>query len=112
MLCCVSTVALHPNGETVIIGMENGEINIVNAEQPALQISTPLSYITDIAFNSTGNLFVAVGLVLDANNYSQLRLLDEETIGVSTVAFSSDDRILVLGNGDGTIRLWGVPSDG
>jgi WD40 repeat protein len=112
MLCCVSTVALHPNGETVIIGMENGEINIVNAEQPALQISTPLSYITDIAFNSTGNLFVAVGLVLDANNYSQLPLLDEETIGVSTVAFSSDDRILVLGNGDGTIRLWGVPSDG
>jgi WD40 repeat protein len=111
-MCCVSSVALHPNGETIIVGMENGEIDIVNAEQPILRISTPLSYITDIAFNSTGSLVVAEGLVLDVDNYSQLRLLDEETIGVSAVAFSSDDRILALGNGDGTIRLWGVPSDG
>ena len=66
--------------------------------------------ITSLAWNSDGTLLaIANGLtidLIDTVSYKRVALLTGHTQDVSSVAFSPDDRWLVSGSDDHTVKLW------
>jgi len=117
---------LNPNGDMIAISTlrpPTMRVFDVQTRSEALQLTAQRNFLaTDMVFNSDGSLLVAAtgisaptedeidGLVVwDIGTGTQLTTLEGHLASVLAVEISLDNRVIVSGSEDGTIRLWGIP---
>lgn len=109
----IVTLGITPDGETLIVGSNDGQltaINLNNLEPIYSQLASTNPY-SDIAFSSDGRLFAISSkqrvIVLETETGRIISSLNRHNGNVSSVAISPDDRILVSASGeDLTLKIW------
>jgi WD40 repeat protein len=123
-------IAFNPSATLLAAGDINNTIRIWNPgeafrsgvdgyPQPVMELKhngTPESFhalIWRLTFSPDGGLLVSAGgdhmvHIWDLNTGDLKATLDQHTRGVTSLALSSDGRLLVTGSLDGTVQFWGV----
>ena len=122
----VRTVSLHPTGKAVASGGHDETVRIWNLAQPdAPTVVLPHSTIvTSVLYSPDGRwLSWSTGdsrpgsksgavWISPADRPNEKRVLAHDLPSVECLAFTSDGRVLVAGDFDGTVRLWDAESGG
>ena len=110
--------AFHANGEWLLLGRNDGTIDVVNAlDGSTVQtLEGHSDAVQAFAFRPDGRMMVTGDEAGDVNLWwtRSWRLDDAPFDGhddwVRSVDFSSDGRFVATGGADGDVRLWGIPS--
>ncbi|MDY6897728.1 MAG: pentapeptide repeat-containing protein, partial [Cyanobacteriota bacterium] len=113
-----TSIALHPDGETVATANAHQEISLWNIftgkRFKTFQVEHNC-HITALAFNNTGNILATGSASADAtiklwdiSDGNCLLTCSGHDLAIKSLAFSADDKILASGSVDNTIRLWNV----
>ena len=109
----VSSVAISPDGSTVLSGNRQGEIVVWNVHggRKLRTIDGHLVTVNSIVFSPDGKTFVSGSAdktvkVWDLAGAKELRTLKGHTNWVTSVAISPDGRTIASGSWDKTVRLW------
>lgn len=117
-----SAIALDPEGEILISGHSNGQLNIwdVNHGERLRSISGHSKPIKSLAFSPDGKWLVSSALdkhpriwkvSTRGNELFPTFILNGHEGPVNSVAFSPDSRMVATGSDDHTIRLWEIPQE-
>ncbi|MCB0186268.1 MAG: WD40 repeat domain-containing protein, partial [Caldilineaceae bacterium] len=111
----LETVAITPDGQTVAIGDEYGEIRFYRVADGQLQqqLTAHTNTVTALSFSADGRLLASCAHDQTARIWScpsgqLLHTLAIQTGSQYTVAFSGDGRLLASGAGDATIYIWDI----
>lgn len=112
----VLSVAFGRGGDRLAWGSADGSARLwdlrTGKQRPLLDVR--YGWVTCVALARTGGLAASTGTYLntirlwDTASCKQLLALELESKGW-TVAFSPDSKLLAVGDGAGTIRIWSVP---
>lgn len=115
----IQDMAWSPDGTTIVTGADDGTVRFWNAqtgqEQSLFTLDVPVS---TVAYSSNGQ-FVAVGLaqsdgrviLIDATSYGMVAEYQVTSAGVSSLAFSPDNTMLLVGGSDNTFAIYDTQSD-
>jgi hypothetical protein len=110
----IRDIAWSPDGSTIVTGSEDGTIRFWNASTgEQLGMIATERPISSIQYSNSGQ-FIAVGLtssngqvlLLDANLYGQIAQYQVTSSGISSLAFSPDDSLLVVGGTDNVFAVY------
>lgn len=111
----LETVAITPDGQTVAIGDEYGEIRLYRVADGQLQqqLTAHTNTVTALSFSADGRLLASCAHDQTARIWAcpsgqLLHTLAIQTGSQYTVAFSADGRLLASGAGDATIYIWDI----
>jgi WD40 repeat protein/predicted Ser/Thr protein kinase len=110
----VQSVAFSPNGKRLAIGMQNGQVSILDfvTGRQSFSFHEHSGPVYTICFSHDGRLLASGGrdhrVVLYDVRQRVAVPLEGHRDGVSAVAFAPDDKTLVSTSWDGTIRFWSV----
>ena len=106
--------SISPDGETIIAGTENGGIPVFSAADGKLLkvLNFRNSAITDINFQSSGDLFLTASkegktVVWDSKKLTPLFVIDGHNSTVVSAFFAGNDHIVTAGE-DGLLRIWKI----
>jgi WD40 repeat protein len=112
----VNCLEFSGDGNLLATGHYDGTIRLwdINTGQIFFEIGTP-GVVESLAFSSDGKLLASGDNYADhairlwsVDTGELLRILEGHTHGVVSMAFSGDDRYMVSGAYNGTLRLWGI----
>jgi WD40 repeat protein len=109
----ITSVALSADGQMVASGSFDGKTKLWSVRKSKL-ICTLKDMAKDVALNADGQILATASSstgtakLWNAKTGRVLRTLTLQTGSVSSVALSTDGRILASGNSDGTINIWGI----
>lgn len=122
----VGSVAFSPDGKKVISGGWDGRINLwdVNTGKLEKTLAGRAGWVQEVVFSADGNLIAVGGSPgngLSADSKGSIELwnpqngtLEKTLMGhrqvVNGLAFSFDNKTLVSGSSDSTVRLWHLSS--
>lgn len=120
----VCTVSLHPTGKVVASGGHDGTVRVWNLAQPdaATVVLPHATSVTSVLYSPDGRwLSWSTGdsrpgsksgavWISPADRPNEKRVLAQDLPSVECLAFTSDGRVLVAGDFDGTARLWNAES--
>lgn len=111
----LETVTISPDGQTVAIGDEFGEIRLYRVAdgQIQLQLTAHTNTVTALAFSADGRLLAScahdqTARIWHTQSGRLLHSLTRQTGSLYTVSFSTDGRLLATGAGDAIIYIWEV----
>ncbi len=111
----IVTLGVTPNGKTLIVASNDGQITAVDLENLELKYSQRLraNPYSDIAFSSDGKLFAVTNeeniVLFDTEKGKKIRTLQGHSSNVSNLSISPDNRILVSVSGnERTIKVWNL----
>ena len=109
----IVSLGAAPDGKTLIVASNDGQVTAVDLENLESKYSQPLrpNPYSKIAFSSDGKLFAIPSkqdvVLYDTETGRTVRTLRGHTGNISGLAISPDDRILVSVSGeDWTIKIW------
>ena len=109
----IITLGVSPNGKTLIVASNDGQITAIDLEnlEPKYSQRLQANPYSDIAFSSDGKLFAVTNkkniVLFDAEKGKKIRTLQGHSGNVSSLSISPDNRILVSVSGqERTIRVW------
>ena len=109
----VTSVALSPDGRTVVTGSWDGTARLwdVDGGRELRVLKGHESWVSGVAFSPDGRTVVTGSLddtarLWEAATGRELQVLKAHSKTVTAVAFSPDGRIVATGSEDGTVRLW------
>ena len=111
-----ATAALSPDGQTFVIGGEEGKVALWHTRQPGppTMLEGHKALVPSVAFSPDGKWIASASwdgtIGLWQPNGRNIRFLRGHNGGVWCVAFSLDGRTLASGANDGTIKLWNLAS--
>jgi WD40 repeat protein len=111
-----ATAALSPDGQTFVIGGEEGKVALWHTRQPGppTMLEGHKALVQCVAFSPDGKWIASaswdgtIGLWQPSGR--NIRFLRGHNGAVWGVAFSRDGRTLASGANDGTIKLWNLAS--
>lgn len=103
------------NGSIIAFSMEKQTIkvwNISSTKEQTLKSKSPGNML-DVAISNDGTLLAAASAsgvieIYDLATSELLQTLDTHTSPVDQITFSADQKYLISGSDDGTVRLWGL----
>ena len=103
------------NGSIIAFSVEYQTIEIWNmvSDQKQTIISKAPGHMLDVAISNDGTLLAAASAsgvieIYDLATLELLKTLDTHTSKVNQITFSNDQKYLISGSDDGTVRLWGL----
>ena len=102
----IVTLGVTPDGKTLIVGSNDGQITAVDLENLEIKYSQRLraNPYSDIAFSSDGKLFAVTSkediVLFDTEKGQRIRTLQGHSTNVSNLSISPDNRILVSVSGN------------
>lgn len=111
----IDTLRFSPDGAQVTAVTDAGDLLVWSVAAPETPLLTG-SGATTAVYSSNGQ-FLAVGRtsgaidVLNATDGTAITTLTGHLGAVRSLAFSPDNRLLLSGSDDGTVRLWNTQSD-
>jgi len=108
-----------PDGNRIITGSDDGTIRVWDASTgtslSVIEVGVP---VTSLAYSTNGQ-FIAVGLgqedgrvlLLDGTSYTQVSEYQVTSAGISSLAFSPDNSMLVVGGADNIFTVWNTQND-
>ena len=112
----VRRVAFSPNGNTIALGMEDGQVSLWDfiTRQPLARFHGHTNEVNALCFSRNGLFLASAGtdrrVVLYYLRQGVSTLLQGHRAGLSGLAFAPDNKTLVSASWDGTIRFWSVAS--
>ena len=115
----IRDLAWSPDGGTIVTGSDDGTVRfwdaLTGAQISVVEVGVPVS---TVAYSGNGQ-FVAVGLsqadgrvlILDGSTFAQISEYQMTSAGVSSLAFSPDSTMLIVGGSDNTFAVWSTQSD-
>ena len=104
-----------PNGSIIAFSVEYQTIEIWNMVSDKKQtiISKAPGHMLDVAISNDGTLLAAASAsgvieIYDLATLELLQTLDTHTSKVNQITFSNDQKYLISGSDDGTVRIWGL----
>jgi WD40 repeat protein len=111
----VRKVTFSPDGNWIVLGMDNGQVAIWDFGTGRLSYSFQehSGAISALCFSHNGRLLASGGIdhravIYDLGQRRVTARLDGHQLGVHALAFAPDDKTLVSTSWDGTIRFWSV----
>lgn len=110
----LSAVSISPDGTQVLIGTENGEIELWdwdNAQQPLIRRAAHEHRVTVLVYSPDGNSFITASddrrtVVWDSHTLEQLFELPSIAANTRTACFIPASNRLVTGTVYGDVHLW------
>ncbi len=113
-------VLLSPSKELILANSDNsrssGDVRLIRVKDGHyITALWATKYISSIAFSPDSKIIATASLedaaiqLWRAHDGALLSRLLGHTMPASALAFSADDKVLVSGAHDGTIRVWGIP---
>jgi WD40 repeat protein len=109
----IVTLGVSPDGDTLIVGSNDGQIVAISLNNFEEIYSLPLraNPYSDIVFSSDGQFFAVaqkqIIYIYQTDTGKQLKTLKAHTGNISGLAINPDDRTLVSSSGqDLTIKIW------
>lgn len=108
-----------PDGTRIITAGDDGTVRVWDANTgtalSVVEVGTP---VTSLAVSTNGQ-FVAVGLaesdgrvlLLDGTSYEQVSEYQVTSAGISSLAFSPDNTMLIVGGADNIFAVWNTQND-
>jgi WD40 repeat protein len=108
-----------PDGTKIITAGDDGTVRVWDASTgtslSVIQVGTP---VTSLAYSSNGQ-FIAVGLaqsdgrvlLLDGTSYVLVSEYQVTSAGISSLAFSPDNTMLLVGGADNIFAVWNTQND-
>jgi WD40 repeat protein len=83
------------------------------SDQKQTIISKAPGHMLDVAISNDGTLLAAASAsgvieIYDLATLELLQTLDTHTSKVNQITFSNDQKYLISGSDDGTVRIWGL----
>lgn len=112
----VNRFAFSPDGSFLASGHYDGMVRIwdLEANELALEFDSG-AMVQSLVYSPDGKLIVTGGSfensrvqIWSSGSGTLLRSLENDSGGIQQIRFSPDQRYLVSGSYDGTIRLWGI----
>ncbi len=110
----INTIGISPDSKYVIIGLQDGNVQIIDSESMLLIKlieNTENSAITAASWNRNGT-WIVIGdskgnvIVRDAITYKVLDNLEGHKSKIYDVEFSPSDSLMATSSLDGTVRMW------
>ena len=109
----IRSVAITPNGQTIVTGDSEGQIRVWNGLTGKLEQTFPGSEdnIKAVVISADGNTIISAGedssiRIWNRRNGQLERTLNGHEEEVNALALSSNGRIIVSGSNDRTIKIW------
>lgn len=108
-----------PDGSRIVTAGDDGTVRVWDANTgTSLSVVNVGVPVTALAY-STNRQFIAVGLaqsdgrvlLLDGTSYAQISQYNMTSAGVSSLAFSPNNSMLVVGGSDGSFAVWNTQND-
>lgn len=115
----IQDMAWSPDGTAIVSGADDGTVRFWDANTGAPRATVDIGVpITSVAY-SPNSQFVAVGLaqsdgrviLIDGATHTQVTEYQVTSAGVSSLAFSPDATMLIVGGSDNTFAVWSTQSD-
>jgi len=105
----------QPDGSIVVFAMKNQTLEVWNAlsdKGQTIKSKSPGDML-DVAISNDGKLLAAASAsgvieIYDLTTFDLLHTLDPHASEVNQITFSNDQKYLISGSDDGTVRIWGV----
>lgn len=114
----VRTIAIHPNGQIIASGGDDGIVRLYQFPSGELIYELPgqTNWIRKIIFSSDGELIACSTedgkvQVWSLENRERLNLFDEHDGRVWEIAFAPDGKTIVSGSDDQQIKLWNLAAN-
>jgi WD40 repeat protein len=111
----VTTVTFSPSGESIALGLEDGQVSVWDFATRRLLFSfrEHSGGITSLCFSHNERWLASGGLdhlavIYDMSRRQTPARLDDHTLGVHALAFAPGDKTLVSTSWDGFIRFWAL----
>lgn len=110
-----SSVQFSPDGDTLAVGLANGEIQVWDWEKEYIKARLTneghSQKVTRVLFSKNGrHLFSSSNdrtvIMWDIEKQDQIRKISAHAVPVEDIAVSDDERTLITGAGDQYIRVW------
>jgi WD40 repeat protein len=112
----ITGFAVHPRRPEIVIGLQNGELSVLNSASGAVQqmASGHKGWARVMEFHPGGSWFVTGGadgqlIVRDGKSHKRTKSWDAHATDVSSLAISSDGLTLASADWSGNVRLWKMP---
>lgn len=109
----IVTLGISPDGETLIVASNDGQITAIDPKTLELKYSKRLRVnpYSDIAFTSDGKIFAVCStqniVVYETDSGKRVKTLAASGGNISNLAISPDNKLLVAVSGqDRTIKIW------
>lgn len=115
----IRDMAWHPDGLTIATGSDDGTVRFwdpfTGVQKGMVEVG---SAVTSLTYSSNGQ-FLAVGLaqsdgrvlLLDGATQAQVTEYQVTSAGISSLSFSPDNTMLIVGGSDNTFAIWDTQSD-
>lgn len=115
----IRDLSWSPDNTTIVTGSDDGTVRFWNAlsgeQLGAVDVGSPVATVT---YSSNGQ-FVAVGLsqsdgrvlLLDSTSQAEVAQYQVTSAGISSLAFSPDNTMLLVGGSDNTFAIYDTQSD-
>lgn len=114
-------VALSPDGRWLAAGKYPGILTIWDwtARRAVTNFTVPCGWYGKLGFSRSGKLLFAVTLdnewvtstrIWQTNDWKEVALIGNESVGILSVDLSPDDRLLAAGYQNGAVKLFRIPS--
>jgi WD40 repeat protein len=110
-----TSVKFLPDGSVVAVSARNSTIEVWDAAsgQKRTIISKAPGNMLDVAISGDGSLLAASSVsgvieIYDRLTLELLKILDTSTSPVNQVTFTSNQKYIITGSEDGTVRMWGL----
>jgi WD40 repeat protein/predicted Ser/Thr protein kinase len=111
----VQAVVFSPNGKWIALGMQNGQVSILDfaTGRRYYSFEEHTNAIDALCFSHDGSLLASGGedkrvVLYDVRQRRTIAHMEGHKLGIHGLAFAPDDKTLVSTSYDGTIRFWSV----